>query len=145
MCMQAVLMGSSVLQAGAQLAQGFSDASGARANAKMAIHEGKSALVAANLEAGRMRYSGERFLGEIRSQQAASGVDLSSGTAAEVGAESAANIQRDVDLALYRGRLTNWAKVSEAKILKKQAQASQFNSILGAGSTILGGAGKAYG
>lgn len=134
---------SGMLQAGAQLGQGFSDASTYKANARLAIMEGNSAVMAGESEAAKIRAQGQRFLSSNRAAQAASGVDMTYGSADEVNQESAVNIEKDALLAGYQGRVHQAKKVFEAKLMKRQAKAAVFNAALGAGATILGSAEKA--
>lgn len=132
-----------MLSAGADLAQGFSDASTAKANAKLSIFEAKSAIMAGEDKAAAIRREGERFQGTTRAAQAASGVDLSSGTAADVGRESAINIEKDALLAGFSGRQQAAAKYYEARLHKRQAKSAVLNASLKSTSTILGSAEKA--
>lgn len=134
---------SAMLQAGGQLVQGFSDASTHKANARGAIIEGQSAVMAAESEAAKIRKAGERILGSNRAAQAASGVDLSYGSADEVNRETATNIEKDALLAGYQGRLQYSKKMYQAQLLKRQAKSAVLNASIGAASTILGSAEKA--
>lgn len=130
---------SSILQGGAQLAQGFSDAGTYKANARMAMIEGKSAIMSAEDRAAQIRRAGDRLLSSNRAIQAASGVDLTYGSADEVNRETAANVEKDALMASYSGRLAFSQKAYEAQLLKRQAKSAVFNSALKATGTILGG------
>jgi len=132
-----------VVSAGAKLAQGISDYQTGNANAKLARMEGQSAMDAANAQAGQIGNQGQRAIGQIEAQQAASGVDISSGSAADVTAESAKNVELDRLMALSGGQLKMWAKNLEASQLKAQARGALFQSVLGLGGSLLGDAAKA--
>lgn len=134
---------SAALGATSQIMQGMSDNNTAKANAKMAEHEAKSALNAANYKVQQIGKAGERIQGSTAVAQADAGVDLSSGSAAEVAAESARNIKLDQLMARFGGEQEAWAKRAQAKIYKAQGKAALVNGYLGAGSTILGAAKKA--
>lgn len=134
---------SSMLQAGAYVAQGISDDKTGRVNARQAIAEGTQALLAANAEGARIQTEGDRFLGTMRSVQAASGVDLSSGNAADVAAESARNIELDRLNAVHRGKLAMWSKRVEASQQRAAGRASLLNNSVKAYATVEEAAAKA--
>jgi hypothetical protein len=134
---------STMLEAGGKILQGVSDSNTAKTNARYAEMEGRSALNAAATEYGQIKGAGVRHGGQIAVSQAKGGADLSSGSAALVAAENEKNYELDALQAIQRGRLTNWAKKGEAKLLKRQAKASMWNAGIGAGATILGGIEKA--
>src|SRR5258706_6937196 len=108
MCIPAAVAVMAV-QATASIAQGIASSQAANANAKIAKYEGEAALAAANVEARQIRYRGDMALGQIRSQQAANNVDLSNGSPADVGAESARNIEFDALNAYYGGQAKKWS------------------------------------
>jgi hypothetical protein len=115
--------------------QGFSDMAAGKQGAKIATMERNSALNASNYEADKMRREGQAVLGQTRAVQASSGVDITTGSAADVGAESAKNIEMDALTELYRGRLKAWNKDIEIDAHKRQAKGGQAQ-IYG---TLLGG------
>lgn len=114
----------------------------ARAEAKVATMQGNQALDAANAEANNVRYKGNLELGAIRSSQAASGVDISTGSAAAVGAESAKNVEYDALTALYAGRLKQWQGAAQASQLKAQGKGALVGSLLSAAAGTATGAFK---
>src|SRR5262249_46328343 len=132
-----------VISAGAKLAQGISDYQTGNANAKLAQQEGNSAMQAAAGQAAQIGNAGDRAVAQIQSQQAANGVDLSTGSAAAVTAESRKNVELDRLNALYEGRMKLWGKNVEAAQDKAQAKGALVSSVLGLGGSLLGDAAKA--
>lgn len=137
MCIPAAVAVMAV-QATASVAQGMAAAQAASANAKIAKYEGQRALEAANVEARQIRYRGDAVLGQIRAQQAANNVDLSSGSPADVGAESARNIEFDALNAYYGGQTKKWSADIQAAQYKAQGQAAMVNSLIGAAGSVIG-------
>jgi hypothetical protein len=107
--------------------------------------QAKQEMDAANVQASDIRYAGDRSLGTIQAQQAANGVDVSSGSAADVAAESAANIETDALRALYSGRLKKWQLNSQASITRAEGKAAQRQGYMDAAATLLGSAVKVFG
>ena len=130
---------SSVLQAGAQVMQGVADYQAGNANAKLAHYEGRSAMDAANLASQQIADQGAKVLGQTHAAQAASGVDMTTGNAADVSAESASNIELDRLNALYGGQLKKWSKNIEASQYKVHATAGLVTGALDAGGSLLTG------
>jgi hypothetical protein len=139
MCIPAAIAMMAV-QATTSIAQGIAASQAANANAKIAKYQGEAALAAANVEARQIRYRGDMVLGQTRAQQAANNVDLSSGSPADVGAESARNIEFDALNAYYGGQTKKWSADIQAAQYKAQGQAAMMNSIFSAGGSILGSA-----
>ena len=139
MCIPAAVAVMAV-QATASVAQGIASAQAASANAKIAKYEGQAALQAANVEARQIRYRGDMVLGQIRAQQAANNIDLSSGSPADVGAESARNIEFDALNAYYGGQVKKWSADIQAAQYKAQGKAALTNSIFNTAGTVLGAA-----
>ncbi|MBI1213955.1 MAG: hypothetical protein GC190_21040 [Alphaproteobacteria bacterium] len=136
MCIPAAVAMMAV-QATSSIAQGIAASQAASANAKIAKYQGDAALAAANVEAGQIRYRGDMVLGQTRAQQAANNVDLSGGSPADVGAESARNIEFDALNAYYGGQSKKWAADIEASQFKAQSRAALTNALFSAGGTIL--------
>src|SRR5262249_14544037 len=132
-----------IATAGAKLAQGISDYRTGNANARLAEQEGRSAMQAAAANAAQISNQGDRVVGQIQAQQAASGVDLSSGSAADVTAEQRRNIELDRLYALHQCRMPLGAKTAEATQARAQAKGALVSSILGMGGSLLGDAAKA--
>ena len=135
MCMQ--IIGAAV-QAGTQVigaaGQNIADMGSSKENIRLATIEKKSILNASNYEANKTRREGQAFLGQTRTIQAASGVDITTGSAADVGAESAKNIEMDALTELYRGRLKAWSKdveIEQHKTKAKHAKNVLYTTLLG--------------
>lgn len=138
MCVDPVTA-SAMMAAGAKIVQGVADYSSNMSNAKIAKTEGRLAMDAATDESNRINQEGQRYLGSQRVAQAASGVDLSQGSPAEAGAESARNIELDRLNALYSGALQKYAKDRQATQYKRNAIAGVAGALFGSGASILGG------
>jgi hypothetical protein len=128
---------ANALTLGSTIAQGIAGQQAGDAQAKAKTLEANAALNASNIEAGRMRREGGAFLGQTRAVQAASGVDITTGSAADVGAESARNIEMDALTELYRGRLKAWGSNIEGSQAKAAGKAALTQSIASAGGTLL--------
>lgn len=115
--------------------QGFADMASGKANERIAREESRSILTSANIEGGRIRREGEAHLGTTRAVQASSGVDLASGSPADVAAESAKGIEEDALTTIYAGRLRAYGKNLEADAYRRKAKGGQAQ-IYG---TLLGG------
>lgn len=135
--------------AGAQLAMGSLQAasgmSAAKSQARELRRQGDQELMAASIDASNLRYAGGRQGSEILAQQAASGVDVSGGSAADVGAEHARNVELDALRVQYGGVLKRHSAYTQALLINKAARAEATGTILGslisAGKTASGGFG----
>jgi hypothetical protein len=124
------------LAAGAQVAAGQSANAAAKANAESLRQQGNLEMAAASQKAEDIRYSGKRMLGETRAIQAKAGVDISGGSAADVGAESALNIEQDALRALYGGRVRKWQTDAQAKIVRAEGKNAMVMGYINAGTTL---------
>ena len=118
---------------------GFSDMAQGKIGERIKRQESQSVLTSANAEAGRVRREGEAFMGQTRATQAASGVDIASGSPADVAAQSARGIEEDALNVIYAGRLKAYGKDLEADAFRRQrkgGQAQIFGTLLGG---IVGG------
>jgi hypothetical protein len=116
--------------------QGLADFQGGKAQAKVLRQQGQQEIISANDDASQIRREGERIEGSNRAALAASGLDMGSASAQAIAMEGASEIQRDVDLTLYRGRVRATELESEARMAKYRGKASLINSSLKAYSSF---------
>ena len=128
------------ITASTTIAGGIAAQSAAKQQARNLQIEGRQALQVGNVEANRIREAGERELGTTRSIQAKAGVDIGSGSAADVGADIAGVYDQDALFALYGGRLRAWQKNAAAAQAKFEGKQALTSSLISAGGTLLGGA-----
>jgi hypothetical protein len=133
----ASLATAAVLKAGAQVAQGVQGYQTGKAQQKLYQQEGQAALGAANANASRLQREGEAFLGTTRAIQAASGVDIATGSPADVAAESAKNIEMDRLTELFAGRLKYNDAIFRGRAARAQGSAALTQGIVGGASTLL--------
>lgn len=131
----------SAFQAAGEAVQGVSDYNAGNANAQIAKMEGQSAWAQALDQAAQISNAGQRFLGTTQARQAASGVDITTGSAADVTAESARNIELDRLNAIYSGQMKRWSKVVEYNIDKAGAKTGLTTGLLKSAGTLLGSSG----
>jgi hypothetical protein len=137
MCDPIVMGAIAVGTAGLQVAQGYAQQKSFKQEAENAQLAGRQALQAANVESGQIRAQGSRELGHTRAVQAASGVDLSSGSAADVGGRQALNSEHEAMMKMYEGRLGNWQQEYRARVAKSQGKAAVIGGYASAASTLL--------
>lgn len=144
MCVPVPLMmaAAAVATAGGQIASGIAANNAAKANARALEEQGRQEVAAANMKASDVRYAGNRLMGETKVTQAKAGVDLSSGSAADVAAESALNIEQDALRALYGGRVRKWQTDAQAAITRSEGKNAKTMSFINAGTTLLKGGGN---
>lgn len=102
-------------------------------------------------ERNRLIRSGARHMGEMRSQLAASGFELDSGSALSLLGENAEEIQYDANIVSQNAAMSAWEHqvgatraVNDqnwANYQKQQAQGSRTAQWLGMGGSLLGGIG----
>lgn len=114
------------------VAQGVQGMSAASANAKALRAQGDQEYNAANIDANNLRYQAAREGGDLRAEQAASGIALESGSPAEVGAEQQKNYELDALRIMYGGVLKRQNLYYQARVENKAARAAAYSSILGA-------------
>ena len=114
----------------------------AAANARMAEYQAKQAKEAAELKASQYSREAERRMSAMRAGFAASGVSTAEGTPLLVLMESAEEVAKD-ELRIRRGgEMTAWGLLQEANIQKMSGTNAATQGYWGAGSSLLGGAGR---
>ena len=128
------------LSAGMSMAGGFAQAQQGRAEARGYRMQAAQAMQAANVEANQVRAQGERDLSTTRVIQAASGVDMAGGSAADVGGKQASVIEEEALMRLYAGRVGRWQNLALAAQAKANARNAAIGGVLTGVTTLLGGA-----
>jgi hypothetical protein len=123
-------------EAGGQVMQGLSDWKTGKAQAAVALDEGKQALNAANYEATVIRRTGDETQSSNTVAAAGNGVDVNSQSALDIAMKNARDSELDALFAINKGQKINWAKGIEAKQAKKAGQLSLINSGIKAYSTM---------
>ena len=127
------------LSAGMSMAGGFAQAQQGRAEARGYRMQAAQAMQAANVEANQVRAQGERDLSTTRVIQAASGVDMAGGSAADVGGKQASVIEEEALMRLYAGRVGRWQNLALAAQAKANARNAAIGGVLTGVTTLLGG------
>lgn len=141
MCMNSV---SPLLEAGATIAQGLSDNSVAKEQARGLRMEGASAYAAANVESGRVRDAGRAVEGSNKVALADSGVDMNSASALDIAMRNARDNELDALMTMHQGNLTKWSKDNQAKQVKYQGKMALINSGIKASSDMGKAAAKMF-
>lgn len=133
-----IAAGSAVLAAGTSVASGIGQRRLASAQARADDEQGRSELMAASERAARIRMQGQKFLAEQRVQIAANGIEAGSGSALEVGAADAGEIELDALTELYGGKTRKAALNQQASFSRSAGVAAQARGIFGGINDILG-------
>jgi len=140
----ALAVGSTVLQAYSQFEQGQTAKATARFNAREQENQAVETRNAGTIEENKLRRETSELRERQRSQLAANGVDVNTGTALSL-QEDTTTIG-EVDALRIRSNVDNRATSLErsAEVTKIQGDNAARAGIIGAGSTLLSGAGKAF-
>lgn len=132
-----------MLEAGGAIAQGISDNSTAKEQARGLKMEGASAYSAANIESSRVREVGQAIEGSNKVALADSGVDMNSASALDIARKNARDNELDALMTMHQGRLTKWSKDNQAKQVRHQGKWALINGGLKAVAAIEKGVVKA--
>jgi hypothetical protein len=124
-----------------QYQQGQSMQSAANYNAAVAEQQAGMIEASGELEAYKIRKQGETIKGTQRARYAASGI-RTTGSAAEVLADTAASIQLDMDIARYNTQVGAMGARSQAAMSRYQGQQYAQAGRMGAFTTLIGGLGS---
>lgn len=114
----------------------------ARENATLADRAAADALQRGGLEAGKVRVQGGQLAAQQQAAYAASGVDPTVGTAANVSADSRAMAELDARTAENNAAREAWGFQVQAKRLREGAEREAAALPLRQVSTVLTGAGR---
>lgn len=135
---------STMLEAGGAIAQGISDNSTAKQQARGLKMEGASAYSAANIESARVREVGQAIEGSNKVALADSGVDMNSASALDIARKNARDNELDALMTMHQGSLTKWSKDNQARQVKYQGKMALINGgIKAAAAAISRGVEKA--
>lgn len=133
-------------QAGSQYSAANAAASVAEQNARIAEQKGMATMQKAGWEERRIHAQSKKVQGAQRSALAASGVDVNTGSALDVQADTAYQAAEDVAMTHYNAELQKWGFDVEAANYKAQASQAKaagtsalIGGVIGAGSSILTG------
>jgi hypothetical protein len=136
MCVATLAIIGTVVSAAGTLGSGLYAAQVADNNSKIANQQGDYALAAANTKAQDEGVKNAQREAGIKTGQAASGIDVNSGSAVEVQASQRAVDQLDVERILQDGGLTAWGYRNQAKNFEKESEADTFSAITGTAATL---------
>ena len=135
-----------IYQAGSQYAAAQAAANVSKQNATLAEQKGVKALERGAEQSRYIRGEARRMQGQQRSALAAGGVDVNSGSALDVQADTAQRAAEDIAATRYNAQLEQWGFDVEATNYRTQAaqyEATATNALIGGafgvGSTLLGG------
>lgn len=134
----AAAVASKISEAHAQEAQ-------AQANARIADQNRAIAGEQSNAREESQRRQGAQYLGRQTAAAAQSGVDITSGSALDVAAQSSTNLELDAQTIRYQGLMQGFGFEREAGMQRAQAANVQAGVPLGVANTILGATTKYYG
>lgn len=139
------MMAMTAVQVGGTIAGGHAASAASKQTANNLRQQGNMEMRSAADQASDIRYEGQRYLGETRAAQAANNVALDSGSAADVAAETAANVELDALRAIYGGRVRKWQLDYEADVERYKGKVAKTQAYIDAGATLLGNAIKGMG
>ncbi|MGD9614932.1 MAG: hypothetical protein AB7H90_02915 [Alphaproteobacteria bacterium] len=146
----------SIAGAGLGLIGGIVGAGGARAsgraatqaagfNRELGVINATQALQSSGAAVDRLRYAGARLRGAQRAGYAAAGIDVSSGTAQDVYADTAEQLKLAELVKFYEGELSATEAMNRAQIAALTGEAAGTAASYQAGASLLGGAGSTIG
>ena len=112
------------------------------ANARFMEDQAKQAKHAAAIKAEQYRDEASRRMAMMRASYAYSGVETTEGTPLLTLMESASEAARDEERIRQTGEQTAWGLLSEANIARIGGRSAYTAGVMGAGSSLLGGAAR---
>jgi hypothetical protein len=135
---------STAIGAYSAYSQGQSQREMANYNAQMAQLQGQREQEAAAAKAELYQQDAKRRLATMRASYLASGVSME-GTPLLTLMESAQEAAKNEVRIRRQGEMASWGLLSEANLAKMQGRSAYTQGLFGAGSSLLGGAARAYG
>jgi len=114
----------------------------AQANAQMLEKKAEQEKYAAKVRGQQYKKEAERRMGQIRAGYAVSGVSTTEGTPLLVLMESASEAAKDEGRIRQGGEQAAWGLLSEARIQRIAGKSAYTQGVMGAGSSLLGGAAR---
>lgn len=130
---------STVVSMAGQVYSGMNQAAAAKAQAKQAQLQGLADSLEARQEAVQLQQEAQQLRGKQVAQAAAAGLDLGSSSFISVQETTKKQAQEDIDALRSQGRLALATGDATASAYRNQASGYVWGSVLGAGSTALGG------
>jgi hypothetical protein len=114
-------------------------------NAQVNENNATMARQQADAEAQKVKEKGRRIIGAQRAALSAAGVDVDSGSAADIGYDS--NVQNELDAltTLYKGRVSSNNSLAQAQLDRYSGKQAGQAGAIAAGGTLLSGAANSYG
>lgn len=138
MCMAAIGVFGSLIQAAGAMQQANAQAAEYKAKAAMNKRQAQIERIKGTYEASRMREKGERVYGAQRAAYSSAGVDLE-GTPESVISDSVSENELDVQAVMWGQQIAGQNFDYEAKINKMNAKSSKKAGFFAALSPILSG------
>lgn len=138
----AATAGAGIMSAASAYQQGQYQSEVARNNATMAEYAAQDAQRRADDDAMKVRRQGDQIKGAQRAKLAASGLDLSDGTADDLQAQTDFFSQMDQNTARYNGARDAWALREQAKGYRAEGANAASAGALSAFSTVLATGGQ---
>lgn len=135
---------STIMAAAGTVVSAVQTANTAKANQRIANQQADLAQQQAAVEADKVRKRGLLVLGQQGAAAAASGIDPSSGSAADVADDTTFNVQMDALRTKYNGDLQAWSYRQQAAQFGSQASNAMVAGGIGLGSSLLTGGVKTY-
>lgn len=136
---------SAAVGAYATYSQGQQQKKTAEYNAKMAEYQAQREREAAAANAAAYRKEADRRLATMRASYLASGVSDTSGTPLLTLMESAQESAREEVRIKRTGEMASWGLLNESNLQRMSGKSAASYGTLSAGSSLLSGAGRAYG
>ncbi len=149
MCLPAVAIGltvgSSLLQAGGQIAAGNANNRIAQANARNLDLSAEDAVARGDADAQVQRQQFAQVMGAQRAGLSAANVDISRGSAADLITDTAGVGELEVMRTINNATREAYGLRSQAVLQRAEGKMAKRMGYLGAGATLLAGAGDTFG
>lgn len=138
----ALMAAGTAMSAYGQYQQGQAADDAAKYNAKMADYGAQDAQRRGEEEAAAIQRNASSLKSAQRAAQAARGLDVSYGTAADLQDETDFFGQMDAATARYNAAQQAWNYRAQGSLARAEGRAAKYEGMLGATGTLLSGAGQ---
>ena len=135
----ALLLASTVLEAGGKIITGASQSAALKAEAASAERKADEVLAASTRDAAQRRKEADLVLSRQQAVAAASGGMATDTTVLNLMADTAQEGQYQVATSLYEGKAQRAGLLDQAAIARMQAKQAMLSGFIGAGTTMLNG------
>lgn len=139
-----VAIASAVASASAAVITSAQQSKAADKQAEIYAEQAEQAKHAAKIKAENYKKEAAARMGQMRSAYSYSGVESTEGTPLLVLMESAAEAAEDVERVKQTGEDQAWGLLSQASISRMQGSSAMIGGVMGAGTSLLGGAARLY-